>query len=110
MLEILVLNDLIALFQSCSCDLRQSLLTLQFLAQSSPISCTDQISTEQTTEEKSKLQSSRLFDTMYYSYLVEQWDESILKTLFDDLTSKYTCEYEQSHLLLANHCKNDSKK
>ncbi|CAF1083083.1 unnamed protein product [Adineta ricciae] len=108
-LEIPVLNDLVALFQSCSCDLRQSLLTLQFLAQSSSIACTDHISTERT-EEKSKLQSSRLFDTMYYSYLAEQWDESILKAPFDDLTRKYTCEYEQSRLLLVNHCKNDSKR
>jgi hypothetical protein len=108
MLEIPSLDDLISFCQSCSCDLRQSLLTLQFLAQSSsfPISCTDEIS----MNNKPKFQSSRIFDTIFYSYLCEQWDESILKTLFDDLTRKYTSEYEQSHLLLTNQSKNDSKR
>ncbi len=110
MLEIPLLEDLIALFQSCSCDLRRCLLTLQFLAQSStiPISYTNKISIN--SNNKPKFQSSGIFDTMYYSYLCEQWDESILKTLFDNLTRKYTSEYEQSHLLLANHSKNDSKR
>jgi len=108
MLEIPSFDELISLFQSCSCDLRQSLLTLQFLAQSSSISlsCTNKIS----INNKPKLQSSRLFDTMYYSYLCEQWDESILKILFDNLTNKFTSQYEQSHLLLINSIKNDSKR
>jgi hypothetical protein len=108
MLEIPSFDELISLFQSCSCDLRQSLLTLQFLAQSSsiPISYPNKIS----INNKPKLQSSRIFNTMFYSYLCEQWDESILKTLFDNLTRKYTSEYEQSHLLLTNHIKNDSKR
>ncbi len=109
MIEIPSIDDLISLFQSYSCDLRRCLLTLQFLAQSSiiPISCTNKIS---INNQKPKLQSSRIFDTMYYSYLHEQWNESILKTLFDDLTLKYTSKYEQSHLLLSNHSKNDSKR
>ncbi|UJR15561.1 hypothetical protein I4U23_002500 [Adineta vaga] len=109
MLEVPSLDDLIILFQSCFCDLRRSLLTLQFLTQSTSISCTDSVSIERT-HNKPKLQSSRLFNTMHYSYLAEQWDESILKTLFDDLTQKYTSEYEQSHLLLENRTKNDSKR
>lgn len=108
MLEIPSLNDLITLFQSCSSDLRRTLLTLQFLAQSSsdPISPPTQIS----KKIKPKLQSSRIFDTISYSYLRQQWDESILKTLFDDLTKKYTSEYEQSHLLLLNNSKNNPKR
>ncbi|CAF1459355.1 unnamed protein product, partial [Adineta steineri] len=113
MIEIPLLDDLINIFQSCSCDLRQSLLTLQFLTQSSDVSstCTNKKpSVNNNNNNKSKFQSSSLFDTMYYSYLCEQWDESILKTLFDDLTKKYTSEYEQSHLLLENHSKNNSKK
>jgi hypothetical protein len=56
------------------------------------------------------LQSSRLFDTMCYSYLGEQWNESILKTLFDDLTEKYTSEYEQARLVLTKKIENDSKR
>jgi hypothetical protein len=109
MLEIPSLDDLISLVQSRSCDVRQCLLTLQFLAQSStiPISCTNKIS---INNPKPNLQSSRIFDTMSYSYLREQWNESILKTLFDDLTINYTSEYEQSHLLLSNHSKNDAKR
>jgi hypothetical protein len=108
MLEISSLDDLIHLYQSCSCDLRQCLLTLQFLAQSSSASqsCTNQIS----INNKTKFQSSCLFDTMFYSYLSEQWDESILKTLFDDLTEKYTSEYEQSYLVLTKKSENDSKR
>lgn len=108
MFEIPSIDDLISLYQSCSCDLRQSLLTLQFLAQSSSISipCTNQIS----INNQPKLQSSCIFDTMFYSYLAEQWEESILKILFDNLTKKYTSEYEQSHLLLTNQSKNDSKR
>lgn len=86
MLEISSLNDLI---ESCSCDIRRSLLTLQFLAQSSSSipsqSCTNTI----LAEKSSKFPSSQIFDALSYSYLREQWDESILKPLFDDLTSKY---------------------
>jgi hypothetical protein len=47
---------------------------------------------------------------MFYSYLSEQWDESILKTLFDDLTEKYASEYEQSYLVLTKKNENDSKR
>ncbi len=108
MFEISSLDDLIHLYQTCSCDLRRCLLTLQFLAQSSSVSpsCTKQI----PTNNKPKLQSSRLFDTMCYSYLGEQWNESILKTLFDDLTEKYTSEYEQARLVLTKKIENDSKR
>jgi hypothetical protein len=49
---------------------------------------------------KPKWQSSRIFDAMYYSYLDEKWNESILKIYFDDLTQKYTSQYKQSHELL----------
>ncbi len=108
MLEISSLDDLIHLYQTCSCDLRRCLLTLQFLGQSSTISsiCTNQIS----IHNKTKFQSSHLFDTMFYSYLGEQWDESILKILFDDLTEKYTSEYEHARLVLTKKIENDSKR
>lgn len=104
------LDDLITLFQSCMCDLRRTLLTLQFLAQSSSTSASSSPTSENRRLNQPTLQSSRLFDTMRYSYLAEQWDESILKTLFDDLTQKYTSDYEQSHLVLGNQRKNDSKR
>jgi hypothetical protein len=108
MLEIPSFDELISLFQSCSCDLRRSLLTLQFLAQSSSVPI---VSTNQNSIiTKPQWQSSRIFDAVYYSHLREQWDESILKTLFDDLTLKYNSDYEQSHLLLLNRSKNDSKR
>lgn len=95
MLEVPLLDDLIHLFQSCACDLRRTLLTLQFLAQSSstmPV----QSSTGLSSASPTKFPSSKVFDTMFYSYLHEQWEESLLKPLFDDLTSKYTSDYEQS--------------
>lgn len=93
MFEISSLDDLIDLYQTCSCDLRQSLLTLQFLAHSSSSfpSCT----TTTLSHKQTKFPSSQIFDTMFYSYLRESWDESILKPLFDDLTMKYTSNYEQ---------------
>jgi hypothetical protein len=112
MFEVPSLNDLISLFQSCSCDLRQTLLMLQFLAQSSNIINTPCCSSNEsnTIISKPKWQSSRMFDAMYYSHLNEQWNESSLKLFFDDLTIKYTSEYKQAHLLLVNHSKNDAKR
>jgi hypothetical protein len=111
MLEVPSLDDLITLFQSCSCDLRQTLSTLQFLAQSSTAITSPKCSPKNDSIiPESKWQSSRQFDTMYYSQLGEQWNESILKIFFDDLTRKYTSEYEQTHLSLANHSKNDTKR
>ncbi|CAF2782624.1 unnamed protein product [Rotaria sp. Silwood2] len=112
MFEVSSLDDLIRLFQYCSCDLRQTLLTLQFLVQSSTITNIQNCSSEENNSiiSKPKLQSSHIFDAMYYSYLSEQWNESSLKIFFDDLTIKYTSEYEKSHLLLINHSKNDAKR
>ena len=106
MLEIPSLDELIHLFQSCACDLRRSLLTLQFLAQSSSSSISPS-TTQISINNQPKFQSSHVFDTMFYSYLNEQWEESILKPLFDDLTRKYTSEYEQSNLVLSQ---TDSKR
>ena len=112
MFEVPSLNDLILLFQSCSCDLRQTLSTLQFLAQSSCITNIPSCSSDEnnTIILKPKWQSSRIFDAMYYSHLNEQWNPSSLRTFFDDLTIKYTSEYKQSHLLLINQSKNDAKR
>ncbi|CAF3402597.1 unnamed protein product [Rotaria socialis] len=109
MLEVPSFDELISLCQSCSYDLRRCLLTLQFLAQSSTIENTS-IEKTAINNTKPKLQSSHVFDTMHYSYLGEQWNEPMLKTYFDDLTTKYTSEYEQYHKLLANQNKNDSKR
>jgi hypothetical protein len=112
MLEVPSLDDLILLFQSCSCDLRQTLSTLQFLVQSSIRKNLSKYSLEEKNSiiSKPKWQSSHIFDAIYYSHLNEQWNESILKIFFDDLTRKYTSEYQQSHLLLINHRKNDAKR
>ncbi|CAF1375268.1 unnamed protein product [Rotaria sordida] len=110
MLEIPSFDDLISLCQLYSYDLRRILLTLQFLAQSSIISISSVNKTLINNNNKPKLQSSHIFDTMFYSYLREQWNESILKIHFDNLTIKYTSEYEQSYRLLTNHSKNDSKR
>ena len=93
MFEISSLNDLI---ESCTCDIRQSLLTLQFLAQSSSSSISSQSCTKTTLSHKpTNFPSSQIFDTMSYSYLREQWDDSILKPLFDNLTANYRSNYEQ---------------
>lgn len=109
MLEIPSYDELISLCQTCSYDIRRCLLTLQFLAQSSTIATSYE---NETLAEKTKpkFQSSRKFDAVRYSYLREQWSESMLKTYFDDLTLKYTSEYEQSYQLLSNPSKNDSKR
>ncbi|CAF3692369.1 unnamed protein product [Rotaria sp. Silwood1] len=112
MFEVCSLDDLTRLFQHCSCDLRQTLLTLQFLVQSSSITNSPKYPLEENNSiiSKPRWQSSCIFDAMYYSHLDEQWNESILKIFFDDLTIKYTSEYEKSHLLLLNHSKNDAKR
>ncbi|CAM4778548.1 unnamed protein product [Rotaria magnacalcarata] len=112
MLEVPVLDDLKNLFHFCSCNLRQTLLTLEFLAQTSTVENVEKSSSEEnnSTISKPKWQSSRIFDAMYYSHLGEQWNESPMKILFDDLTVKYTSKYKQSHLLLLNHSKTDEKR
>jgi type VI protein secretion system component VasK len=104
MFEIPSFDDLSSLFQSCSSDLRQTLLILQFLAQSSVVNNLSKHPSEENNSLIStpKFQSSRIFDAMYYSYLNEQWNESMLKIYFDDLTRKYTSEYNQAHHLLLN--------
>lgn len=109
MLEISSFEHLISLVQSCSCDLRRSLLTLQFLAQSSQNSSSHANEILNSTN-KPKFQSSCIFDTMFYSYLREQWDESILKTYFDNLTIPYTSQYEQSYSLSKNRTQNNAKR
>ncbi|CAF4837329.1 unnamed protein product, partial [Rotaria socialis] len=63
-----------------------------------------------STISKPKWQSSRIFDAMYYSHLGEQWNESPMKILCDDLTVKYTSKYKQSHWLLLNNSKTDEKR
>jgi hypothetical protein len=112
MLEVSSLADLSSLCQSCSYDLRRSLSTLQFLVQSSVLKPLPKYSSEEKNSIilKPHWQSSHIFDAMYYSNLGEQWNKSPLQILFDDLTSKYTSEYKQSHLLLVNHSKNDAKR
>lgn len=109
MLEVPSLDDLKKLVQFCSCDLRQILLTLQFLAQSSTEEKTCS-KPENSIISEPKWQSSRIFDAMYYSFLGEQLNESSLKPIFDDLTNKYTSEYKQSHLLLLSKTKSDEKR
>ncbi|CAF0847203.1 unnamed protein product [Rotaria sordida] len=112
MLEVPSFDDLIKLVKYCSYDLRQTLLTLQFLAQSSTITNIQKCSSEENNFiiSQPKWQSSCIFDAMYYSHLGEQWNESLLKKFFDDLTIKYTSEYQKSHLLLINHSKNNIKR
>ena len=100
MLEVPSIDELSTVFQSCSSDLRQTLLILQFLAQSSVINSNPSSEEYLPKISKAKWQSSRIFDAMYYSYLGEQWNESNLKTYFDDLTRKYTLEYKQSQEFL----------
>ena len=109
MIEIPSFDNLVSLIQSCSCDLRRSLLTLQFFVQSSAASvcCPNQVL---TNNYQPKLLNYRIFDTISYSYLSEKWNESILKTHFDRLTTKYTIEYEQFYRLLMNQINNDSKR
>jgi len=108
MLEIPSQNDLIDLFQSCACDLRRALLTLQFLGESS--SNSTRSVTKILSNNQPKFPSSNVFDTMFYSNLHEQWDESILKPLFDDLTKKYTSEYEQCNSQLMKTISNNSQR
>ncbi|UJR31109.1 hypothetical protein I4U23_018617 [Adineta vaga] len=112
MFEIPSFDDLLLLFQSCSYDLRRTLLTLQFLLQSSDnTKISDHSSNEKQTEVSlPKWQSSRIFDAMYFSRLNEQRNDSSLKEFFNDLTSKYASEYEQSHLLLVNQSKNNANR
>ncbi|CAF0829516.1 unnamed protein product [Adineta steineri] len=109
MFEVPSLNDLMLLVQSCSYDLRQILLTLQFLVQSSD-KTNNSIEETDPKISKPKWQSSRIFDAMHYSYLNEQWNEPPLKVFFDDLTRKFTSEYERSHQLLSDPIKNDTKR
>lgn len=97
MLHVPSLEQLRSLHQSCSGDLRRSLLTLQFLAQSSIPSPTASTAS-QPSPRRSELLSSRIFDTLYYSHMAESWTPSILQTHFDDLTQKFNIQYEQSHL------------
>lgn len=110
MYEVPALDDLSNLIQFCSNDLRQILLTLQFLVQSSSTKTKYPPSNDNLTMTKPKWQSSGVFDAMYYSHLGEQWNESPLKVFFDDLTKNYTSKYNQSHLLLMNHSKNDTER
>ncbi|CAF0829067.1 unnamed protein product [Adineta ricciae] len=112
MFEIPSSDDLLSLTHSCSNDLRRILLTLQFCLQSSDSSNISDasFSEKQNILSQPKWQSSRAFDAMYYSHLNDQWKESSLKVFFDELTSKYTSEYEQSHLLLHNQSKNNTNR
>jgi hypothetical protein len=112
MFEIPSFDDLISLFRICSSNLRQTLLTLQFLVQSSVINTPWKSVSEERDSiiSKTKWQSSHVFDTMYYSHLADQWNESPLKIFFDDLTRKYTSEYDQSHCLLINQNENNAKR
>jgi hypothetical protein len=105
-------DDLTSIFRSCSSDLRQTLSTLQFLVQSSIINTPPKaVSNEKDSIiSKVKWQSSRVFDAMYYSNLADQWNDYPLKTFFDDLTRKYTSEYDQSHRLLINPIEHNTKR
>lgn len=112
MFEIPSFDDLLSIFQICSNDLRQTLLTLQFLIQSSSIkSLSNNILNENNSIiTKPQWQSSQIFDTMYYSYLNKSSNESNLQRFFDDLTEKYTNEYQQTNLILTNQNKDNAKR
>ncbi|CAF4354288.1 unnamed protein product, partial [Rotaria socialis] len=73
MFEVPVLDDLKNLFHFCSCNLRQILLTLEFIAQTSTVKNIEISASEEnnSTISKPKWQSSRIFDAMYYSHLGE---------------------------------------
>ena len=108
MLEVPCVEQLSSLIRSCSCDLRRSLLTLQFLAQSA--SEVHASTVQNLNETEPKLPSSQLFDSVYYSHLAERCDESILRPIFDDLASKPNSIYAQSHSLMMHRRKNEAKR
>lgn len=110
MLEVPSLDDLLLIFQTCSYDLRQTLSTLQFLVQSPSSKKKDLSDKKNSAISKAEWQSSQIFDAMYYSHLNEYSNDSFLQIFFDDLTKKYTTEYQQSHSLLLNQSKNNAKR
>ena len=98
MLEVTSLDALVGLVHSCASDLRHTLSTLQFLAQSSSVA-------QQSPEDTSMISevqwpTSAVFDTIYHSYLPQSWKESSLQPFFDALTREHTEKYEHSHRIL----------
>ena len=108
MFEVPSPDDLTSLVHACSNDVRRTISTLQFLAQSSAV-VTDQQhpADDKGSDSIPTWQSSRTFDAMYYSRRGEQWHESPLGTLFDALTVKQTSDYERSRLVLADRSQNN---
>jgi len=92
MYEISSLNDLVSLFKHCSSDLRQTLLTLQFLVQSNDEHDQSIVNKEEllSTQVQPCWQSARVFDAMFYSYFNQQSNDSPMKSLFDNLTDQFT--------------------
>ena len=108
MLEVPCVEQLSSLIRSCSSDLRRSLLTLQFLAQSA--SNVPPSTSKNLNETEPNLPSSQLFDSLYYSHLAERCDESILRPIFDDLVRKPNAIYEQSHSFMMHQRKNETQR
>ena len=98
MIEIPSDNPLRQLIESSSGDIRQILTTLQYLVQSSNDTVDDLVKETNSNPTNHQLQSSSIFDAMFYSRLNEQWNSSSsLKTFFDPLTRSYLDQYDQSN-------------
>lgn len=96
MIEIPSAQDIRPLIESSSGDLRQIINTFQYLLQSSDEfdeNFLEKIDSEHLNHE---LQTSSIFDTMFYSRLDEQCNSSSLKTFFDQLTENSLDQYKKS--------------
>ena len=94
------------LIESSSGDIRQILNTLQYSIQSSNGS--DEALVKETYSNLSDhlLQTSSMFDAMFYSRLNEQCLSSSLKSFFDQLTQSYLDQYDRSNEFFREQCPN----
>ena len=94
------------LIESSSGDIRQILNTLQYSIQSSNGS--DEALVKETYSNLSDhlLQTSSMFDAMFYSRLNEQCLSSSLKSFFDPLTQSYLDQYDRSNEFFRGKCPN----
>lgn len=97
MIEIPSDNSLRQLIESSSGDVRQMLNTLQYLVESSNETVDDFVKEPKSNPTNHRLQSSSIFDAMFYSRLNEQWNSSSLKQFFHPLTRSYLDQYDQSN-------------